>query len=340
MRKITWRLGWVLLVLASLAQTRAPGKTGLAAAPALPSSASAGAPAPASTALLGDYQALYQEGVVAYQKKDAETALQRFGQAEPYGRNDWRFLKDLYWQWAATYRDLKKDNGKALEYYRKCVEVSQDLSEWPAYWAIYMQGVIAFENGDAGAALQSFSRAELYGQKEWTFMNDLYWYWGATYRDLKKDNAKALEYYRQSEKVSQDLSESPAYWAVYMQGVIAYENRDAKTALERFSRIEPSGKKDRTFMNNLYWYWAATYRELEKDNIKALELYQKCVDASPDPSVWPGYRAIYLTGVIALENGDKAAALINFDQAEKYGKNDPAFLKEVHKMRETINPAP
>ena len=48
---------------------------------------------------------------------------------------------------------------EALEYYQKCEKVSKDLSDWPAYWAIYIQGVIAYQNGDKKTAEDLFSRA-------------------------------------------------------------------------------------------------------------------------------------------------------------------------------------
>ena len=141
------------------------GESGLSAPPLPTPSVPAGQPsAPASAPQ--DYWAIYKEGVAAYERKDADTALLKFAAAEPSGRQDWKFMNDLYWYWGATYRDLKKDNVKALEYYQKCVQVSQDLNDWPAYWAIYMQGVIANERGDAAAAMQKLNQAEQYGKNE------------------------------------------------------------------------------------------------------------------------------------------------------------------------------
>ena len=90
-----------------------------------------------------------------------------------FPKKEWTFLNDLYYFYGATYRDLKKDNTKALEYYQKSIQVSQDLNDWPAYWAIYMQGVIANERGDAAPAMQKLNQAEQYGRNEPGFVQEV-----------------------------------------------------------------------------------------------------------------------------------------------------------------------
>jgi Flp pilus assembly protein TadD len=276
------------------------------------------------------YWAVYMQGVYAFEQNDPAHAIEHFARAERYGTAEWTFMNDLYWYFAITYRNQKGDNDRALEYFTKGANVSQDKHDWPAYWHVYMQGVIAYERNQADAALERFFVAEQNGGQDWGFMNDLYWYIGCTYRNLKRDQDKALAYYTKGVEVSKDLHDWPAYWSAYLQGVIAFERNQADAALERFAVAEQNGKAEWAFMNDLYWYMAVTYRNLKGDNVSALEYFQRGADVSQDKRDWPAYWHIYMQGVIAYERSDANAAIAKFALAEKNGAADWGFMNDLY----------
>lgn len=83
------------------------------------------------------------------------------------------------------------------------------------------------------------------------FLNDLYWYWAETYRNLLDDKAKAWEYLVKCEAAIEDRSEWPSYWCILNQGEIARKAGNTKLAGERFRLAQSLGKHDGVFQAHM-----------------------------------------------------------------------------------------
>lgn len=195
---------------------------------------------------------LYKEGVEAYNRGDAETALSRFAAAEKAGFTDWKLANDLYHYWGETYRNLKKDAGKAAEQHQKAVDVSEDKADWPAFWSEYVLGYMAYEQGDAERAIECFSlsRPNIH-RMEWIYQNDFYYYWGETLRALKKDLVGARPFYQECMKVSQNLSDSPTYRCLFRQAEMARDAGRKEEAADMMLRAEAAGRAEAGFASEV-----------------------------------------------------------------------------------------
>ncbi|HOX46181.1 MAG TPA: tetratricopeptide repeat protein [Myxococcota bacterium] len=284
---------------------------------------------------------LYKEGLAALEKGDADLALQRFQAVELAGFADWRLANDLYHQWGEVHRNQKNDPARALEKLQRCVDVSQDPTEWPAPWCEYLLGTLAWSQGNTDRAIALFESAWAHlGKAEWVYKNDVLHSLGEAYRIARKDQAKAIAFHQQALDVSLDKTDWPAPWSQYILGIIAWERQDADRAIALYGQaLTLLAPHSWAYKNDVYHMLGEAYRVLKKDPAKAAEYHRQVVGISADPTDWPAPWSQYLLGVLAQERGDADAAIALYDQALGYlaphlpiYKNDVLFmLGEVYR---------
>ncbi len=281
----------------------------------------------------------YQEGVAALEKNDIPAAEKSFAEAEKAGFSDWKLENDLYHQWGELYRARKKDPVKAAEMFRRCVEVSQDKTEWPAYWCIYLQGLPAYEQGKAQPAIEHFERALSFMKgASFAYQNDVYHMLGETYRVLLHDPAKAAEFHQKAVEVSQDKSDWPAFWSEYLLGVLAYEHNQPDQAIALYQQaLLFAPDMSWNLKNDIYHMLGETYRLKKNDPAKAAEFFKKAVEVSQDKSEWPAFWSEYILGVLAYEQNQPDRAITLFQQALAFAPGMSWNLKNdiFHMLGET-----
>ncbi|HSA24377.1 MAG TPA: tetratricopeptide repeat protein, partial [Myxococcota bacterium] len=272
---------------------------------------------------------LYKEGLAALEKGDADLALQRFQAVELAGFADWRLANDLYHQWGEVHRNQKNDPARALEKLQRCVDVSQDPTEWPAPWCEYLLGTLAWSQGNTDRAIALFESAWAHlGKAEWVYKNDVLHSLGEAYRIARKDQAKAIAFHQQALDVSLDKTDWPAPWSQYILGIIAWERQDADRAIALYGQaLTLLAPHSWAYKNDVYHMLGEAYRVLKKDPAKAAEYHRQVVGISADPTDWPAPWSQYLLGVLAQERGDADAAIALYDQALVYLAPHPPIYK-------------
>ncbi|NMB74441.1 MAG: tetratricopeptide repeat protein [Myxococcales bacterium] len=265
----------------------------------------------------------YQEGLAALEKNDLPAAEKSFAEAEKAGFSDWKLENDLYHQWGELYRARKKDPAKAAEMFHRCVEVSQDKTEWPAYWCVYLQGLQAYEQGKSQPAIEHFERALSFMKgASFAYQNDVYHMLGETYRVLLHDPAKAAEFHQKTVEVSQDKSDWPAFWSEYLLGVLAYENNQPDRAIALYQQaLLFAPDMSWNLKNDIYHMLGEVYRNPKGDPAKAAEFFKKAVEVSQDKSEWPAFWSEYILGVLAYEQNQPDEVIALLKQALLFAPN-------------------
>jgi tetratricopeptide (TPR) repeat protein len=281
----------------------------------------------------------YQEGLAALERNDPDAAERSFAAAEKAGYADWRRQNDLYHQWGELYRTRKKDPARAAEKFERCVQVSQDKTEWPAYWCIYLLGVLAYDQGRAPEAVEKFEQALAFmASASWAFKNDVFHMLGETYRLHLGDAARAAEFHQRAVEVSQDRSDWPAYWSEYVLGLLVLEKDQPDRAIAWLQQsLADAPDMVWNLKNDVFHMLAEIYRIHKGDKVRAAEYHQKAFDISQDKSDWPAFWSEYLLGVLAYEQKqpDRAIELFQASLAHAQGMDWTLKNDILHMLGET-----